>query len=95
MYEFPNIEIKYNKEGNPGFGPIGSNAFICTWAGNIENAEFIVRACNAHDDLLAELEFLAGHAKMAKGLHAPSMQASLENIEKRANAALAKAGVQS
>jgi len=56
------------------------------------NAAFIVRACNAHPALIEALEYIAGHASMARH-HANQRGwiASLENVEKAARDAIAKA----
>ena len=36
---------------------------ICEYVGRLSDAEFIVRACNAHDDLLAALQSLTDRAR--------------------------------
>jgi hypothetical protein len=57
------------------------------------NAEFIVRACNAHDDLVKALQELVASADM---IVCRETQATLEDCDKTliadARAALAKAG---
>jgi len=56
------------------------------------NAEFIVRACNAHDDLLGALDDLLGQVMQAKegfGIYANSE--SMDESVNAARAAIAKA----
>jgi hypothetical protein len=54
------------------------------------NAAFIVRACNAHHALIEALEYVAGHASMARHYaNERGWLASLENVEKAARDALA------
>jgi len=61
------------------------------------NAEFIVRACNAHDDLLAALQELSYWSERVNGVHhcgltvLPSTWSELYAATNAARAAIAKA----
>ena len=84
-------EAKINAVGTRhGVGPVNGR-FVATMVDgslqSIENAAFIVRACNAHDDLVEAIEHAQAYIMANRG----SVSTKPTEIAEKIRAALAKA----
>ncbi len=78
----------YERKGRFIDNTDGANVAECR---NANIAAFIVRACNAHDDLLATLDKIADWLQVAESLDTQPNRKTVQRCLKHARAEIAKA----